>query len=87
MAIKDGRLHKKHNLTPLLHNFEELLQLGMALASHQCDSGSNPENGIICGFSLLLVFILALTFSFWFFVFPPSAEATISTLPRCTCAL
>ena len=31
-----------------------------ALASHQCDPGSIPGPGVICGLSLLLVLVLAL---------------------------
>ena len=41
-----------------------------ALASHQCGLGSIPETGVICGSSLLLVLVLALTF--FFQVFPYS---------------
>ena len=48
-----------------------------ALASHQCDTGSIPGPGVICGLSLLLVLVLApRSFSPGTLVFPSPQKPT-----------
>ena len=49
-----------------------------AVASHQCDPGSIPGHGVICGLSLLLVLVLAPRgFSLGTPVFPSSQKTNI----------
>ena len=60
-----GRVSHVNNnqlcLTRVAHNSLKTDRVGTvvrALASHQCDPGSNPGPGVICGLSLLLVLAL-----------------------------